>query len=208
MFDIKAIRENPDAFDQGLRRRGLDPRSADLIALDAKINLDSNALYRHKDLLAMRDISQEDPREAAAAEHDLNYITLDGNIGCMVNGAGLAMATMDMTKLFGGSPANFLDIGGGAQADKVAAALRIILADPNVKAILFNIFGGITRCDDIAKGILIARDQIDLSVPLVIRLIGTNEKEGRVLLEQAGLEAASAMTEAVKKVLEKAKAGV
>jgi succinyl-CoA synthetase beta subunit len=135
-------------------------------------------------------------------------VSLDGDIGCIVNGAGLAMATMDLIKLFGGQPANFLDVGGSSSPQKVLTALQILTRNQNLKAILINIFGGITRCDDIARGILIARDQIDLPVPLVIRLIGTNEKEGRALLEKAGLEAASEMTAAVKKVIEKAKAGV
>jgi len=175
----------------------------DLLALDAKINLDSNALYRHKDLLAMRDISQEDPREAEAAEHDLNYITLDGNIGCMVNGAGLAMATMDLVQLHGGSPANFLDVGGGTTAERVAEAFKIILSDDKVKAVLVNIFGGIVRCDLIAQGIISAVREVGIEVPVVIRLEGTNAGQGLKLLDESGLalETASDLTEAAEKVV-------
>lgn len=175
----------------------------DLIAIDAKINLDSNALYRHKDLLAMRDISQEDAREAAAAEHDLNYITLDGNIGCMVNGAGLAMATMDLVQLHGGSPANFLDVGGGTTAERVAEAFKIILSDDKVKAVLVNIFGGIVRCDLIAEGIISAVREVGIEVPVVIRLEGTNAEQGLKLLDESGLalETASDLTEAAEKVV-------
>ena len=177
--------------------------SGDLIALDAKINLDGNALYRHPDLLKMRDISQEDPREAAAAEHDLNYITLDGNIGCMVNGAGLAMATMDLVQLHGGSPANFLDVGGGTTAARVAEAFKIILSDDKVKAVLVNIFGGIVRCDLIAEGIINAVREVGIAVPVVIRLEGTNAKQGLKLLDESGLalETASDLTEAAEKVV-------
>jgi succinyl-CoA synthetase beta subunit len=177
--------------------------SGDLIALDAKINLDSNALYRHKDLLAMRDVSQEDPREAAAAEHDLNYITLDGNIGCMVNGAGLAMATMDLVQLHGGTPANFLDVGGGTTAERVAEAFKIILSDDKVKAVLVNIFGGIVRCDLIAEGIVNAIKEVGIEVPVVIRLEGTNAEQGLKLLDESGLdlETASDLTEAAEKVV-------
>ena len=175
----------------------------DLLALDAKINLDSNALYRHKDLLAMRDISQEDPREAAAAEHGLNYITLDGNIGCMVNGAGLAMATMDLVQLHGGSPANFLDVGGGTTAERVAEAFKIILSDAKVKAVLVNIFGGIVRCDLIAEGIIAAVREVGIEVPVVIRLEGTNAARGLKLLNESGLalDTASDLTEAAEKVV-------
>ena len=178
-----------------------------LVALDAKINLDSNALYRHADLLAMRDISQEDAREAAAAEHDLNYITLDGNIGCMVNGAGLAMATMDVVKLHGGLPANFLDVGGGTTAARVAEAFKIILSDDKVKAVLVNIFGGIVRCDLIAEGIITAVKELGLEVPVVVRLEGTNAEKGREMLQSSGLNliAAAGLTEAAKKVVEAAK---
>jgi len=175
----------------------------DLLALDAKINLDSNALYRHKDLAGMRDISQEDPREAAAAEHDLNYITLDGTIGCMVNGAGLAMATMDLVQLHGGSPANFLDVGGGTTAERVAEAFKIILSDDKVKAVLVNIFGGIVRCDLIAQGIIAAVREVGIEVPVVIRLEGTNAEQGLKLLDESGLslETASDLTEAAEKVV-------
>jgi succinyl-CoA synthetase beta subunit len=177
-----------------------------LVALDAKINLDSNALYRHADLLAMRDISQEDAREAAAAEHDLNYITLDGNIGCMVNGAGLAMATMDVVKLHGGLPANFLDVGGGTTAARVAEAFKIILSDDKVKAVLVNIFGGIVRCDLIAEGIITAVKELGLEVPVVVRLEGTNAEKGRAMLQTSGLNliAAAGLTEAAQKVVEAA----
>jgi len=178
-----------------------------LVALDAKINLDSNALYRHADLLEMRDISQEDAREAAAAEHDLNYITLDGNIGCMVNGAGLAMATMDVVKLHGGLPANFLDVGGGTTAARVAEAFKIILSDDKVKAVLVNIFGGIVRCDLIAEGIITAVKELGLDVPVVVRLEGTNAEKGREMLSRSGLNliAAAGLTEAAQKVVEAAK---
>jgi len=177
-----------------------------LVALDAKINLDSNALYRHADLLVMRDISQEDAREAAAAEHDLNYITLDGNIGCMVNGAGLAMATMDVVKLHGGLPANFLDVGGGTTASRVAEAFKIILSDDKVKAVLVNIFGGIVRCDLIAEGIITAVKELGLEVPVVVRLEGTNAGKGREMLQSSGLNliAAAGLTEAAQKVVEAA----
>ncbi|MCG6967068.1 MAG: ADP-forming succinate--CoA ligase subunit beta [Chromatiaceae bacterium] len=175
----------------------------DLVALDAKINLDGNALYRHKDLLAMRDISQEDAREAAAAAHDLNYITLDGNIGCMVNGAGLAMATMDLVQLHGGSPANFLDVGGGTTAERVAEAFKIILSDDKVRAVLVNIFGGIVRCDLIAEGIIAAVREVGIQVPVVIRLEGTNAEQGLKLLNESGLalQTASDLTEAADKVV-------
>ena len=179
-----------------------------LIAADAKINFDDNGLPKHADVEAMRTAEEYSREEIEAREAGLSFVSLEGDIGCIVNGAGLAMATMDLIKLFGGQPANFLDVGGSSSPQKVLTALQILTRNENLKAILINIFGGITRCDDIAKGILIARDQIDLPVPLVIRLIGTNEKEGRALLEQAGLEAASEMTAAVKKVIEKAKAGV
>jgi succinyl-CoA synthetase beta subunit len=181
---------------------------ATLIAADAKINFDDNGLPKHAEVETLRTAEEYSREEIEAKEAGLSFVSLEGNIGCIVNGAGLAMATMDLIKLFGGQPANFLDVGGSSSPQKVLTALQILTRNKNLKAILINIFGGITRCDDIAKGILIAREQIDLPVPLVIRLIGTNEKEGRALLEQAGLEAASEMTEAVKKVLEKAKAGV
>lgn len=156
-----------------------------LLAVDGKMSIDDSALYRHSDLAELRDTSAEPAAETEARAAGLSYVKLDGEIGCMVNGAGLAMATMDMTKLFGGSPANFLDIGGGAKADKVAAALRIILADPNVKAVLFNIFGGITRCDEVALGVLAALKDVQMDLPMVVRLVGTNEEEGRRILNEA-----------------------
>jgi succinyl-CoA synthetase beta subunit len=175
----------------------------DLMALDGKINLDDNALYRHPELQAMRDPSQEDAREAAAAEHDLNYITLDGTIGCMVNGAGLAMATMDLVQLHGGAPANFLDVGGGTTAARVAEAFKIILSDDKVRAVLVNIFGGIVRCDLIAEGIIAAVREVGIAVPVVIRLEGTNAEQGLALLDASGLalETASDLTEAAEKVV-------
>jgi succinyl-CoA synthetase beta subunit len=162
-------------------------KQGEVIALDAKINFDDNALYRHKDLSALRDPDEEDPREAQAKEHDLSYVGLEGNIGCMVNGAGLAMSTMDMIKLAGGQPANFLDVGGGADEAKVTAAFKILLADPQVKAVLVNIFGGIMKCDVIAAGIIAAAKQVKLSVPLVVRLEGTNVEQGKALLASSGL---------------------
>jgi succinyl-CoA synthetase beta subunit len=165
-----------------------------LLAVDGKMVLDDNGLFRHADLAEMRDVDEETPTEREAREAGLSYVQLDGEIGCMVNGAGLAMATMDITKHFGGAPANFLDIGGGAKADRVAAALRLILADPNVKAVLFNIFGGITRCDEVAKGILAALQEVKPQVPMVVRLVGTNEEEGRRLLEKSGYAMITATT--------------
>jgi len=161
--------------------------SGDLLALDAKVNLDANALYRQQRLADMRDASQEDEAEREASEHDLNYVTLDGDIGCMVNGAGLAMATMDVIKLHGGRPANFLDVGGGTTAERVTAAFKLILSDQDVKAILVNIFGGIVRCDLIAEGIIAAAHEVDLHLPVVVRLQGTNVDKGREMLEQSGL---------------------
>ena len=167
-----------------------------LLAVDGKMVLDDNALYRHPDLAEKRDLSAQDPSEQKAREYGISYVKLDGEIGCMVNGAGLAMATMDIIKLAGGSPANFLDIGGGAQADTVAAALGIILSDPNVKAVLFNIFGGITRCDEVAKGILAALEKVSTDVPMVARLVGTNQEEGRALLAESEMQTASTLFEA------------
>ncbi|MFP2958792.1 ADP-forming succinate--CoA ligase subunit beta [Myxococcus sp. 1LA] len=158
-----------------------------VVALDAKVTFDENALYRHKDLLEYRDLAEEEPREIQAKEWDLAYIALDGNIGCMVNGAGLAMATMDTIKLVGGSPANFLDVGGGANKEKVTAAFKLILADPAVKAVLVNIFGGIMKCDVIAEGIIAAAKEVQLKVPLVVRLEGTNVEKGKELLSNSGL---------------------
>jgi succinyl-CoA synthetase beta subunit len=172
-----------------------------LLAVDGKMLLDDNALFRHFELTEMRDADEETPEEQEARRHGLSYVKLDGEIGCMVNGAGLAMATMDITKLYGGAPANFLDIGGGAQADKVAAALRIILSDPNVKAVLFNIFGGITRCDEVAKGILEALRTVPTEVPMVARLVGTNEEEGRQILAQADMITAATLADAAQKAV-------
>jgi succinyl-CoA synthetase beta subunit len=181
-------------------------RTADnnLVALDAKLALDDNALYRQPDLVAMRDVSQEDPREAQAADHQLNYIALDGNIGCMVNGAGLAMATMDLIKLNGGEPANFLDVGGGATPERVAIAFKLILSSPDVKSILVNIFGGIVRCDLIAEGIIQAVKEVGLTIPVVVRLEGTNVELGREKLANSGLSIISAegLADAAKKAVE------
>jgi succinyl-CoA synthetase beta subunit len=177
--------------------------SGELLALDAKLDLDDNALFRHPELAALRDSSQEDARENTAREHGLNYIRLDGNIACMVNGAGLAMATMDLIKLQGGEPANFLDVGGGATAEKVAEAFKLILSDPRVTAILVNIFGGIVRCDLIAEGILQAIRDVDVTVPVVVRLEGTNAEAGLALIAQSSLavETASDLTTAAEKVV-------
>ncbi len=174
-----------------------------LIAIDAKINVDDNGLFRHPDILAMRDPAQEDPREVEAKKFDLSYVGLDGNIGCIVNGAGLAMATMDIIKFAGGEPANFLDVGGGANKEKVAEAFKLILTDPQVKAILVNIFGGIMRCDVVAEGILAAVQEIGVKVPLVVRLEGTNVKEGKELLSRSNLKiiAADGFASAAEKVV-------
>jgi len=176
-----------------------------LVALDGKMLIDDNALFRHADLAEIRDIDEEAPAETEARRHGLSYIKLDGDIGCMVNGAGLAMTSMDIVKLFGGEPANFLDIGGGAGAEKVAAAMRIILSDSNVKAVLFNIFGGITRCDEVAKGILVAMDEVKPKVPMVVRLVGTNAEEGRKLLENANMITAETLADAAQKAVNAAK---
>lgn len=172
-----------------------------LIALDGKMLIDDNALFRHPDLAELRDLDVEAPAEVEARKYGLTYIKLDGNIGCMVNGAGLAMTTMDIIKLFGGEPANFLDIGGGAGSDKVAAAIRIILTDPNVKAVLFNIFGGITRGDEVARGILAALDEVKPNIPMVVRLVGTNAEEGRKLLSDANMITAETLVDAAKKAV-------
>ncbi|MEO8309056.1 MAG: ADP-forming succinate--CoA ligase subunit beta, partial [Pseudomonadota bacterium] len=174
-----------------------------LVALDAKIGIDPNALYRHPDLVALRDRTQEDPIEARAAEHELNYVSLDGDIACMVNGAGLAMATMDIIKLHGGRPANFLDVGGGATPERVTAAFELILSNPSVRAILVNIFGGIVRCDVIAEGIMTAVKNVGVKVPVVVRLEGTNAKQAREMLAQSGLAvtAAESLTDAARKVV-------
>jgi len=178
-------------------------KDGNLLALDAKINIEDNALFRQAELQAMRDPSQEDDMERRAAEHDLNYVSLDGNIACMVNGAGLAMATMDLIKLHGGEPANFLDVGGGATPERVAAAFKLILSNPAVKAILVNIFGGIVRCDLIAEGIIQAVREVSVKVPVVVRLEGTNVEQGRALLAGSGLDitAASDLTDAARKVV-------
>ncbi len=174
-----------------------------VMALDAKLNFDDNALYRHKDILELRDLSEEDEKEIEASKYDLNYTALDGNIGMMVNGAGLAMATMDIIKHYGGDPANFLDVGGGATAEKVAAAFKIILSDQNVKGIFVNIFGGIMKCDDIATGVIEASKQVGLSLPLVVRLEGTNVELGKKLLNESGLNitAAESMADGAEKIV-------
>ncbi len=176
-----------------------------LLGVDGKMSIDDNALFRHLDLDEMRDVDEEDPYEAEARRFGLSYVKLDGEIGCMVNGAGLAMATMDIIQHYGGSPANFLDVGGGAQADKVAAALRIILSDKNVKAVLFNIFGGITRCDEVARGILVALEEVPTNVPMVARLVGTNEAEGRAILADAHMGTAATLDEAAQKAVQAAR---
>ncbi|HMP73864.1 MAG TPA: ADP-forming succinate--CoA ligase subunit beta [Kiritimatiellia bacterium] len=174
----------------------------EVIALDGKVNLDDNALYRQTELLKLRDLSEENANEILAKEKGLSFVQLDGDIGCMVNGAGLAMATMDMIKLFGGEPANFLDVGGSSNPEKVVSAFEIILSNPSIKAILINIFGGITRCDDIARGILESYQRITIPVPVVVRLTGTNSEEGLALLKDSPLIPASTFAEAVKKVIE------
>jgi succinyl-CoA synthetase beta subunit len=178
-----------------------------VVALDAKLNFDSNALFRHPDIVAMRDLDEEDPAEIEASKFDLSYISLDGDIGCLVNGAGLAMATMDVIKLYGGNPANFLDVGGGATAEKVTEAFKIMLRNPHLKAILVNIFGGIMKCDTIAEGIIAASHAVSLKVPLVVRMKGTNEELGRKILADSGLPIISAnnMAEAAEKVVAAAK---
>ncbi len=181
--------------------------SGDVLALDAKMNFDDNALFRHPDIEAMRDEAEEDPAELEAAKHSLNYIKLDGNIGCMVNGAGLAMATMDIIKLYGGEPANFLDVGGGASKERVAIAFKLILSDPHVEGLLINIFGGIMRCDVIADGVVAAAREVSLQVPLVVRLEGTNVKLGKKILAESGLPILSAddLADAAAKVVKAVK---
>ena len=178
--------------------------SGNLICLDAKMNFDDNAIFRRPEILKLRDLNEEDPAEIEASKHDLAYIKLDGSIGCMVNGAGLAMATMDIIKLYGEEPANFLDVGGGASKEKVSAALKIILSDKNVKGILINIFGGIMRCDVLAQGVVDAANEMKISVPLVVRLAGTNFKEGKEILDNSGLELITAenLDDAAKKIVE------
>jgi len=177
-----------------------------LLAVDGKVSLDDNGLFRHPELAEMRDIDEETESERQARLNGLNFIELDGEIGCMVNGAGLAMATMDVIKLFGGNPANFLDIGGGAKAEQVAIALRIILSDPKVKAVLFNVFGGITRGDEVARGILTALEEVQTDVPMVVRLVGTNAAEGMALLEKANMATAVTLSDAAKKAIAAAQA--
>ena len=177
--------------------------SGDVMALDAKMNFDSNALFRHKDIVALRDLTEEDEKEIEASKFDLSYIALDGNIGCMVNGAGLAMATMDIIKYYGGEPANFLDVGGGATTEKVTEAFKIILSDPSVKGIFVNIFGGIMKCDVIANGVVEAAKQVSLDKPLVVRLEGTNVELGKKLLNESGLNivAADSMADGAQKIV-------
>ena len=181
--------------------------TGDVIALDAKMNFDDNALYRHKDLEDLRDLDEEDPAETEAAKYALNYVKLDGQIGCMVNGAGLAMATMDIIKLYGSAPANFLDVGGGATKEKVTQAFKIIVSDPNVKGILVNIFGGIMRCDVIAEGVVAAAREVNLHVPLVVRLEGTNVELGKKILKESGLKITSAdhLADAAEKIVKAVK---
>ena len=179
-------------------------KTGKIICLDAKMNFDDNSIFRRPEILALRDLNEEDPAEIQASKHDLAYIKLNGSIGCMVNGAGLAMATMDIIKLYGKEPANFLDVGGGASKEKVTAAFKLILADKNVKGILINIFGGIMRCDVLAQGVVEAAKQVNLSVPLVVRLAGTNFKEGKEILEKSNLKilSASDLNDAAKKIVE------
>ena len=179
-------------------------KKEELICLDAKINFDDNALYKHQDILSLKDPNEIDPIELEADKHNLSYIKLDGKIGCMVNGAGLAMATLDIIKLYGSEPANFLDVGGGASKEKVSAAFKIILSDKNVKGILINIFGGIMRCDVLAQGVVDAAKEINLSVPLVVRLAGTNVKLGKEILDKSNLKIISAnnLSDAAKKIVE------
>ncbi len=182
-------------------------RGGEVLALDAKLNFDANALYRHADVTALRDLDEEDPKEIEASRHELSYIALHGNIGCMVNGAGLAMATMDTIKYFGGEPANFLDVGGGASEEKVTAAFKLILSDPQVKGILVNIFGGIMKCDVIASGVVAAARQVGLDRPLVVRLEGTNVEQGKEILGRSGLPlvAADSLAEAAQQIVELAR---
>lgn len=181
--------------------------AGEVIALDAKMNFDDNALYRHKDIEELRDESEEEASETEATKHGLNYVKLDGNIGCMVNGAGLAMATMDIIKLYGGEPANFLDVGGGATRERVTTAFKLILSDPNVEGILVNIFGGIMRCDVIAEGVVAAAREVSLHVPLVVRLEGTNVELGKKILAESGLPILSAdnLADAAEKIVKAVK---
>jgi succinyl-CoA synthetase beta subunit len=193
-LDASLIEINPLVVTEG---------GGDLVALDAKMNFDSNALYRQPKVVQLRDLDEEDPHEIEASRHELNYIKLDGNIGCMVNGAGLAMATMDIIKLYGGAPANFLDVGGGANKERVTAAFKLLLSDPKVEGVLVSIFGGIMRCDVIAEGIVAAAREVNLGVPLVVRLEGTNVDLGKQILSQSGLAitAASDLADAAQKVV-------
>ena len=193
-MDLSQLEVNPMVLSTG----------GNLIALDAKINFDDNALFKHPEILKLRDLNEEDPIEVEASKHDLAYIKLDGSIGCMVNGAGLAMATMDIIKLYGQEPANFLDVGGGASKEKVSAAFKIILSDKNVKGILINIFGGIMRCDVLAQGVVEAAKEIKIEVPLVVRLAGTNFEEGKKILDNSGIKiiSASDLSDAAKKIVE------
>jgi succinyl-CoA synthetase beta subunit len=179
--------------------------SGEVVALDSKLVIDDNALFRQPELAELRDLSSEDPAEVRARTAGLSYVKLDGNIGCVVNGAGLAMATMDLIQYYGGAPANFLDIGGSSKPEKVGAAMRILLSDPHVEAVLFNIFGGITRCDDVAKGLVEALGQIEVKVPIAIRLTGTNEAEGLAILRAVDLPATSSMDEVVQRAIELAR---
>jgi succinyl-CoA synthetase beta subunit len=203
--DADLVEINPLAI---VREPGTDGAPVErLVCLDAKVTIDDSALYRHPDLEAFRDPDEEDPADAAARAAGINFIKLDGTIGCMVNGAGLAMTTMDLVKRAGGEPANFLDIGGGAKADKVAAAMELILADPNVRAILVNIFGGITRGDEVAHGLIEARAQQARDVPMVVRIVGTNAEEAAELLEAAHFETAGSLDEAAEKAVAASRAG-
>jgi succinyl-CoA synthetase beta subunit len=184
-------------------------KAGDLLALDAKMNFDDNALYRHPDIAELRDLNEEDPLEIEASKYSLNYIKLDGNIGCMVNGAGLAMATMDIIKLAGGEPANFLDVGGGANAEQIRNAFKILMTDKAVQAVLINIFGGILRCDVLAEGVIAAVNELHVGVPVVVRMEGTNVERGKQMLQESGLkfQTADTMSEAAQKVVAAAKGG-
>jgi succinyl-CoA synthetase beta subunit len=196
--DADLVEVNPLAL---VREQAPDGERVTLQCLDAKVTLDDSALFRHPGAETMRDLDEEDPADIEAREHEIAFIHLDGSIGCMVNGAGLAMTTMDLVKRAGGEPANFLDIGGGARADKVAAAMRLILADPKVKAILVNIFGGITRGDEVARGLIEARAQQTRDVPMVVRIVGTNAEEAGILLQEARFETAASLDEAAEKAV-------
>ena len=209
---MKALFEAFEGVDASLMEINplLVTNTGEFIALDAKVNFDDNALFRHPELVELRDFEEEEPLEVEASKFDLNYIKLDGgNVGCMVNGAGLAMATMDIIKLAGGSPANFLDVGGGASADQIKNAFRILLADTDVGAVLINIFGGILRCDILAEGVIAAVRDLDVKVPVVVRLKGNNERKGRKMLQESGLnfDTADGMTEAAEKVVQAAAGG-